>query len=91
MLAFKILNLNSKLIVQSGNRLEFHDSVPIHDEVCPYITYVVTLVIYGYYTLSLIRDVPLTQLHLERVVVDALRVPRSKSLPYLLRNVLHEF
>jgi len=70
-----VSGLNSVRLVNLTYRLEFHNSFAVYDEVGSDVSDVLTLVIYGYDTLSLVRYLTVAQGHLERTMVHGLGVP----------------
>ena len=70
-----VSGLNSVRLIESAYRLELHDGFTIYDEVGPDVSDILTLVIYGYDTLSLVRYLTVAQGHLERTMVHGLGVP----------------
>lgn len=94
-----ILGLNSVSLVELAYRLELYDVLAVHDEVSPYMTYVLSRKEDGYNPFRLVVETHGPQSHLKGAVVHGLAVARPEGRPDSFGNstnpgfhrVLHGF
>jgi len=73
-----IPGLNSVRLIETTYRLEFHNEPLIDNQVCSHVTDVLTTIEDGHDTFCLVRDLTVTECHLERTMVHGLGVPWSE-------------